>query len=298
MTVVVHPSAAQVIMAGRGTKRVGCAVLLHPGWAAAVCWLIWRALSVPANVIDLAGPATRSTEVACRGEGIAFRQCAPVPAGQGVAVMAPTTLQMDRLAEFFAYVANLAHFCGVALATAAIGMFVYSLFSTPTHIIGRDQRLHAVSRRPTLANRAVHRGAYTKVRAPWGGFKTDWSASKRDAATLDKRLARVGDYRLKRWGRRWSAERAAGAATFSNPRFYDRWLIRRTAPPKTALGRKAAERRAKRRAERKAGPAPYPDETLPPPPPKRSPKAPAGPCLDPDDGPPPAPRQPATAGRS
>jgi hypothetical protein len=293
MAVVVHPSAAHAIMAGRGIRRVACAVALHPGWWAALCWFIWRALSVPANVLDLAGPATRSTEAACTGEGITFRSCAPVPAGHGAAYMAPTTMQLDHLAKTAAFVADLAHLAGMALATVAIALFVFSLFTTPTHMVGSDRRLRAVGRgigRPTVAARAANRGAYQRIRAPWGGFSTDWSASKRDAAAVDKRLARVGNYRARRWGRRWSAERAAGAATYSCPRFYDRFLMRRADPPKSKLARKAAEKRAAKRKARKAEPAPYPDETLPPPPPP-SPTPASATKLDPDDGPPPSPRQ-------
>lgn len=278
---VTGPTLAHSIVAARWGRRAFLSAALHPGWWAVLCWLTWRALSAPVVVAALASPTPRSTDVACEGNGLVFRTCAPVPAGQGVPLM-PAVPPSTGVVKTFALMADMAYFAGLTLTAAAIVLAVASVLTSPTHVLGRDRRLHAVGRgpigRPTLAARAVNRGMYARIKAGHAGMVSDWRASKRDAAALDKRLGKVGAWRLKRWGRRWAAEDIAGA-TRSTPGVVDRWLIRRTDPPKTKLGRKAAKRRADKRAARKGPPADYPDTPA------------ARPHLDPNDGPPLSPRQ-------
>jgi hypothetical protein len=301
------PTLAHAIVGARWGRRAFLSACLHPGWWAALCWLTHKALTAPVLAAAMANPAGHSAEVACTGEGIAFRQCAPVASG-GDAVLPAIPVNANGVAgvlRTITFTAELFRFAGIALIAVAIVAGVFSLLTTPTHMVGRDRQLRAVGRgasRPTLANRAANRGAYTRIRAGHAGMVADWRASKRDAANLDKRLARVGAWRLKRWHRRQAHERAQGVSDsgLTQPRFYDRWLIRRVEPPKTKLGRKAAERRAEKRTARKAGPAPYPDDTLPPPPPKRTsketPERPR-PGHDPD-APPPAPDHEPAGARS
>lgn len=68
--------------------------------------------------------------------------------------------------------------------------------------------------------------------------------ARRDVASTKARLGKVGERRAKRWGKRWSAEAAAGE-TYSNPGLVDRWLLRQTKPPKTRTAKKA-DRAAKK----------------------------------------------------
>lgn len=300
---LVGPSPVHAIVAARGIKRCVISAALHPGWWALICWCAWRTLTTPAVVAGIAAPPARSNEIACTGSGIAFRQCAPVPAGHGdpnpIIAMTPPVAGPAKVLEWI----GLGFFyAGVGLLVSAAILGIFSLLTMPTHRVGSGGQLHSVGRgagRPTLAARATHRGAYQRIKLARGGFKTDWTAAKRDATNLDKRLARVGRWRLRRWHRRINNERSHGVAesSLSKARFYDRFLFRRIDPPKTERGQERANKRntkkatkkANKKTHRKAGPADYDSDDLPPPPP-RPPASPPGPRLDPDDGPPLAPR--------
>jgi hypothetical protein len=292
-----HPA----FFAGRITRRLGLTALLHPGWGAFVCWLVWKALSAPMLIASIA-PGPRSTDVSCTGDSLLFRSCAPVPQGQGVALIPQIeTAGPAKTMAVAAFFADIVQMVGVGLATGAALLIIFSFLTTPTHVLGRDRQLHATGRgisRPTLARRAVHRGAFTRIRSTRAGVGADWRASKASAAELQRKGARLGRWRLTRWGRRWSAERAAGVPEqgLTRPRFYDRWLFRLNDPPTTKAGKKRAAKRAEKTADRKAGPGEYDSDNLPPPPPA-TPERPPRPNLDPDDGPPAPPvREPASAG--
>lgn len=298
---LVGPSPVHAIVVARGIKRCVISAALHPGWWALICWCAWRFFTAPAVVAGIASPPTSPSDISCIQTGALPRSCILESRGGPPLPFVAVAEPVAGPAKVLEWVGLGFFYAGVALLVSAAILGLFSLLTMPTHRVGGSGQLHAVGRgaaRPTLASRATHRGAYQRIKPPRGGFKADWSAAKRDATNLDKRLARVGRWRLRRWHRRINNERSRGVAegSLSKARFYDRFLFRRIDPPKTERGKQKAEKRntkkatkkSERKAARKSGPAPYDSDDMPPPPP-RSPSPAPGPRLDPDDGPPVAP---------
>lgn len=290
------PDLRHSIVAARWARRAICSAALHPGMWAGGCWVLVQLLKSGAKMSMLQSPTSQDVKAVCDTSSLAPK-CYVAHHGDTVATFAYAP-NAGSPADTFLYTAGLVSMIGVALAVTAVFLGIFSLFTTPTHRVGRDGRLHTAGRglsRPTLATRAANRGAFTRIKGTKAGMVADWKAAGRTKTKLDRRLARFGRWRLTRWGRRWAREDAVGAER-TNPRFYDRWAIRHAEPPKTERGKRKAEERhtkkADRKASRKAEPAPYPDDTLPPPPPKQKASTAKGPRLDPTNGPKQAPPRP------
>jgi hypothetical protein len=255
------PGPAHAFYAARVGRRVGGAACLHPGIGAVVCWALWKVLTLPELVAGLDAADTRHLLLESHGPG--------------------------RVAGTAAIAAAVFQALGATLATGAVLLALVNLFSAPTHARTHDGRLRRLKglQRPSMAERHRSPGRYARVKTGHGGIMKDWRAAKGDAANMDRRLGRVGAWSLKRWARRWSYEDAVGAER-SQPGRVGRALHRRADPPKDGPVKRAAAKMGARvgttKAERKAGPADYPADDLPPAPPPDPPM----PRLDPTAGPP------------
>ena len=235
---------------GRFLGWLGNLSIWKPVTAAVVFWtLFFAAATLHANLI-VAVPVLHEDHVACsQGPGI-VPTCTVSADGPGP-VVSSSTFDPRPIAAVVGY-GSLWLLAGAVFCTTGavcVGML---------HLLGGPRQHHQVG----------------GLRSGYRGVQSDRRAAKRDAAEVKRRAKRAGDWNLRRWGRRWAREDAAGAER-SEPGRVGRWLIGRVDPPKVRK-----QKRDAKRAERKAGPADYPPGLG---------YTPAH--LDPTDGPPLSPRQ-------
>jgi hypothetical protein len=75
-----------------------------------------------------------------------------------------------------------------------------------------------------------------------GHVRRENARARADVENARARLGKVGEWRQKQWGKRWSAQAAAGEV-YTNPKLVDRWLMRQGPKPKE---QRKADRAAKR----------------------------------------------------
>jgi hypothetical protein len=225
-----------------------------PVTAAIVFWfLFFTVAALHANLVA-ARPVLHEDHVACAKTGAGIVPTCTISADGPGPVISSATFDPRPIA-------NVAGYLSLWILAAAI------FTTTGALCVGALRLLCGGTRRSRQVG---------GVRSGYRGVQSDRRAAKRDAAEVERQAKRVGDWHLRRWGKRWAREDAAGE-TRSEPGRVGRWLIGRANPPKVRK-----EKRRAQRAERKAGPADYPPDLG---------YVPAH--LDPTDGPPLSPRQQA-----
>lgn len=153
-----------------------------------------------------------------------------------------------RFAGTAAMAASWVYDGAVFFTIGAFTLVVINSGSQPTHQADAAGRLRRVkSRHTSMASR--RNGRYLRLRARRIGVVKDWRAAKRDTRQINKGLARLGQYRLNRYGRQWAVEDAHGAER-TPMRPIDAALARRVKPSKKARKWGAEHRKTTRAAER------------------------------------------------
>lgn len=241
-------AAMSIRTGGRILRWAWGLAFFRPGVLATICWFGWGWLSHLADAAAVATPIV--TVVTWRSSP----NSPGIPLRDSTGHVLQNVADVSRLASPVAMAATWCWVIAVFCTIGAFTMIMLNLSSQPTHRLGPDGRWQATNGYTTVARR--RQGVYGRVRAVHGGVKDDWHAAQHDVSQMNRRLERLGHYRLRRWGRQWSAERAAGVPdkglTRAGP--VDRWLFTRTKPPRKAVsGRKAkAQKQRKPRAVERA----------------------------------------------
>lgn len=232
-------AVAAVRTGGRVVRWASGFSRLRPGVCAAACWMGWAWLTQVARSPAVAAAAT-AERLVLDPAGNPVLDAAGKPVWQ-VVQTGTLTGTAGIAATWFGF--------GAAIFTiGAVTLAASNALAQPTHRVGHDGRLRAVAGYTTRSAR--RHGSYTRIRRG-RGVRGDWKQAGRDVAHLDRRLARVGQWRLRRWGRQWARERAAGVPDdgLTRPGVIDRALFRRVKPP--AQARRWARQHRKTERNRK-----------------------------------------------
>ncbi len=211
---------------GSAAGGLGRAMFRWPAAFAVACWLLYG-VAAGLNQAALANlHPVREVRAQCTmgpsneiTEGRNWATCQP---GTGEAIYS-VTYDLSRPAAAAANAAGIFRLAASVFTVGALALVALSV-------------LGSASRTPGQPRRYVGRAA--------AHVRREHSRAKRDVREAKARLGKVGDKRARKWGKRWSAEAAAGE-TYTRPGRVDRWILRQAKPPKTRAAKKG-ERAAKK----------------------------------------------------
>jgi hypothetical protein len=226
------------LLAGRAVGGIARSLahlaIWRPLLLAVVFWILYTGAATLHQIAAAAPPDVREVRAECtltpsdKAQGV-YRNWVTCQPGTG-AVLISNTYSYERPAAAAGYAAGLFRLGAMVTTIGAVTVGALKLIGGG---VARSQRRH-----PGRVKAAVDHVKHENARA------------RRDVAATKARLGKVGERRARQWGRRWSAEAAAGEP-YSSPGAVDRWLLRQTKPKSQRKADRAAKKigRAHQRRE-------------------------------------------------